>query len=293
MAIKSVKVTLNGQSYDLTYNSTTKKYEATITAPGTTSWGQNNHVFPLTFTATDVAGNVKTDTSKTIRVKETVKPTTAITAPTSGSTVVTNKPAITVQFRDAGSGVLKSSIVLKVDNTAVSAADYTLTDVSGGVDLSYTPKTALTDGSHTITASCSDNDGNTSTAVSVTYKQDTTPPALTVNQPTTPTNKAACTISGTTSDATSSPVTVKITLNGTDQGAITVDASGNFSKALTLREGSNTIIVRSTDAAGKYSEITRTVVLDTVAPVFGAISVTPDPVNTGGTITITVEVTDA
>lgn len=262
-------------------------------APSTTSWSQSNHVFPLTFTATDVAGNTKTDTSKTIRVKETVKPTAAITAPTNGSTVVTNKPAITAQFRDAGSGILKSSIVLKVDNIAVPAADCTLTDVSGGVDLSYTPKTALTDGSHTITASCSDNDDNTSTTVSVTYKQDTTPPALTVNQPTSPTNQAACTISGTTSDATSSPVTVKITLNGTDQGAVTVDASGNFSKALTLREGSNAIVVRSTDAAGKYSEITRTVVLDTVAPVFGAITVTPDPVNTGGSITITVEVTDA
>ncbi|WP_302950945.1 Ig-like domain-containing protein [Holdemania filiformis] len=284
---------LNGQTYDLTYNSTTKKYEATITAPSATSWGQDNHVYPLTFTAVDVAGNTKSDTSKTIRVKETVKPTAAITAPTNGSTVITNKPTITAQFRDAGSGVLKSSIVLKVDNTTVAAADYTLTDVSGGVDLSYTPKTALTDGSHTITASCSDNDGNTSTAVSVTYKQDTTPPELTVSQPTTPTNKTACTITGKTSDATSSPVTVKITLNGTDQGAITVDTSGNFSKALTLKEGSNAIVVRSTDAAGKYSEVTRTVVLDTVAPVFGAITVTPDPVNTGGTITITVEVTDA
>lgn len=101
MAIKTVKATLNGQVYDLTYNATTKKYEATITAPGITSWGLNNHVYPITFTATDVAGNTKSDTSKSIRVKETIKPTAAITAPTNGSTVVTNKPAITVQFRDA------------------------------------------------------------------------------------------------------------------------------------------------------------------------------------------------
>lgn len=293
MAIKTVKLTFAGQQFDLTYNATTKKYEATITAPSTTSWGEKNHVYPLTFTATDIAGNSKSDTSKTIRVKETVKPTASVTAPTNGSTVTTNKPAITAQLRDAGSGVAKSSIVLKVDNVAVAAADYTLTDVSGGVNLSYTPKAALTDGSHTIAVSCRDNDGNASTVASISYRQDTTPPALTVNQPTTPTNKAACAISGTTSDATSSPVTVKITLNGTDQGAITVDASGNFSKALTLREGSNSIVVRSTDAAGKYSEITRTVVLDTVAPVFGTITVTPDPVNTGGTITVTVEVTDA
>lgn len=293
MAVKTVKMTFAGQQFDLTYNATTKKYEATITAPSTTSWGQENHVYPLTFTATDIAGNTKTDTSKTIRVKETVKPTAAVTAPTNGSTITTNKPAIAAQFRDSGSGVLKSSIVLKVDNVAVAAEDYTLTDVTGGVDLSYTPKTALTDGNHTIAVSCSDNDGNASTVASITYKQDTTPPELTVNQPATPTNNASCTISGKTSDATSSPVTVKVTLNGTDQGAITVDASGNFSKALTLREGDNNIVVRATDAAGKYSELTRTVVLDTVAPVFGAITVAPDPVNTGGTITITVEVTDA
>ena len=105
MAVKTVKMTFAGQQYDLTYNSTTKKYEATITASSTTSWGEENHVYPLTFTATDVAGNTKSDTSKT------VKPTAAVTAPTNGSTVTTNKPAIAAQFRDAGSGVAKSSIV--------------------------------------------------------------------------------------------------------------------------------------------------------------------------------------
>lgn len=32
-AIKSVVATINGQQYKLAYNATSKKYEATITAP--------------------------------------------------------------------------------------------------------------------------------------------------------------------------------------------------------------------------------------------------------------------
>jgi len=33
MAVKTVQVVINGQTHTLTYNATTKKYEATITAP--------------------------------------------------------------------------------------------------------------------------------------------------------------------------------------------------------------------------------------------------------------------
>ena len=34
MSVKSVKATINGQEYTLTLNSSTGKYEATVTAPG-------------------------------------------------------------------------------------------------------------------------------------------------------------------------------------------------------------------------------------------------------------------
>ena len=33
MAVKTVQVVINGQTHTLTYNATTKKYEATVTAP--------------------------------------------------------------------------------------------------------------------------------------------------------------------------------------------------------------------------------------------------------------------
>lgn len=99
-------------------------------------------------------------------------------------------------------------------------------------------------------------------------------------------------MSGVTNDATSSPVTVTITLNTVDQGAVTVESSGAFSKELTLTEGSNTIVVTATDSAGKSSEVTRTVKLDTGAPVFQSVTIVPNPVDCGATYVITVEVTD-
>ena len=41
MAIKTVQAIINGQSYTLALNSATGKYEATITAPGKTSYNQS------------------------------------------------------------------------------------------------------------------------------------------------------------------------------------------------------------------------------------------------------------
>lgn len=76
------------------------------------------------------------------------------------------------------------------------------------------------------------------------------------------------------------------------QGAITVNASGAFSESLTLKEGSNTIVVTSTDTVGKSSSVTRTVTLDTHAPAVSSVEITPNPVDAGELITITLTVTD-
>ena len=82
------------------------------------------------------------------------------------------------------------------------------------------------------------------------------------------------------------------TLNGTDVGAITVNADGSFSKAITLVAGTNTIVVTATDSAGKSTSITRTVIVNTSPPVFTSVTITENPSVTGASVTITVEVTD-
>lgn len=58
MAIKTVQATINGQTYTLTFNSSTGKYEATVTAPSKSSYNQSGHYYGVTVKATDEAGNV-------------------------------------------------------------------------------------------------------------------------------------------------------------------------------------------------------------------------------------------
>ena len=121
---------------------------------------------------------------------------------------------------------------------------------------------------------------------------DTVPPTLNVTSPADGliTAASSVTVAGTTNDATSSPVVITISLNGTDQGTIPVGTGGTFSKVVTLKEGSNTIIVKAKDAAGKESSVTRTVTLDTSVPKIKAATITPNPVDTGKTMVISVTI---
>lgn len=304
MSIQSVHTVINGQQYTLTLNSSTGKYEATITAPSKSSYSNNEgHYYPVAITATDDAGNSTTvdDTHATLgealrlKVKEKVVPTVTITGPTAGATIINNKPAITAQLRDNDSGINPDSISLKVDNTAIPVANITKTPVEGGYNISYTPATALADGSHTISLQVSDNDGNQCAVKTNSFKVDTVPPTLSITAPVDglKTNVTALTVTGITNDATSSPVTVKIKLNNVDQGAVTVNSQdGAFSKALTLTEGDNTIEVTATDSAGKATTVTRTVTLDITAPTLSNITITPNPVDCGATYVIAVTVED-
>ena len=307
MAIKTIKVQINGVWTTLTKNSTTGKYEGTVAAPNITSFNKDGGYYPVLVEAEDLAGNktTKTDIDPTLGdkcklyVKEVTKPTITIISPTAGAYVINNKPPITFQLRDEvnGSGVKISTLKLNIDGTVFTnvSQGMQVNAVSNGYDVTYTPQTALSDGDHTIKIDIEDNDGNKATQVTRTFKVDTVPPELSVESPAEPEmyiNKAAFTIIGHTNDATSSPVTVTIKLNGVDQGTVTVDGSGDFTKAITLREGSNTIVIRATDAAGKYSESTYTIILDTVAPTISNITITPNPVNVGQSYTITVDATD-
>ena len=52
MAVKTVQTVINGQTYNLTRNSSTGKYEATITAPNKSSYNQPNHYYDVTVKAT-------------------------------------------------------------------------------------------------------------------------------------------------------------------------------------------------------------------------------------------------
>lgn len=299
MAIKTVKATINGQTYDLKLNSASGKWEATITAPGKTSYNLAGGYYNVSVEATNEAGTKGSADASTVDglklvVKETVAPVITIVSPTAGAYVANSKQPVVFNITDetGGSGVDISTLVVKQDGTVVASANITHTAISNGYSVTYTPSAALSDGSHTVTINCKDHDGNAAAEKSTTYTVDTVPPTLNVTSPADGliTATSSVTVAGTTNDATSSPVVITISLNGTDQGTVAVGTGGTFSKVVTLKEGSNTIIVKAEDAAGKESSVTRTVTLDTSVPKIKAATITPNPVDTGKTMVISVTI---
>lgn len=309
MTIQTVKAQINGTWHVLTYNSATGKYEKTITAPNITSYNVNaGHYYPVTVEATNTAGTTtsKNDLDATLGnslklyVKEKVKPTINITSPGSGAYVSNNRQAIVFQLRDEtnGSGIDISTLSLKIDSGAFvgnGSSGMTVTKVTNGYDCTYTPPTALSDGSHTVTINVNDFDGNSATQASRTYYVDTVPPTLNITNPSNGfiTNNPTLVVQGNTNDATSSPVSITVKLNNVDQSAVTVDGSGNFSKTITLAEGPNTIVVTAADGAGRSTTVTIDGTLDTSEPVISNITLTPNPVDSGATVIIAVTVTEA
>ena len=301
MAVQSVSAVINGQTVNLTYNSESGKYEATVTAPSSSSYPLSGHYYPVSVTATDDAGNSTTvdDTDATLgsslrlQVVEHVAPVITIVSPTSGSYIISNQPTIQWTVTDDDSGVDESSISITLDGTEYTSG-ITKTAITGGYSCSFTPATALDDGSHTASFAADDNDGNSATAKTTTFTIDTVPPVLSVTAPEdgAKTNVAALTVTGVTNDVTSSPVTLTVQLNSGTAEEVTVAQDGSFSKALTLATGENTITVVATDMAGKSSTVTRTVTLDQSAPVISAVSIVPNPVDAGQTYIISVTVSD-
>ena len=119
MAIKAVKATINGQTYNLTQNMSTGKWEATITAPGKTSYNQAGGYYNVSVLATNDAGTNGSADATTINglklyVRETVAPIITIVSPAAGAYVTNSKQPVTFTVVDeaGGSGVDISTLVV-------------------------------------------------------------------------------------------------------------------------------------------------------------------------------------
>lgn len=300
MAMKSVTITLNGQVYTLTKDSSTGKYKATINAPAKSSYNQPEHVYAMVLKATDQANNITTiDTSNAtfgakmkLDVNEKIAPVITPSKPGAGAYLTSGSVQIQFDITDNDSGVNSGTISMQIDSQAAITSGLTKTAITNGYRCTYTA--TLTDGAHAIKINAKDNDNNAAVQKSVAFTVDTVPPALNLSTPSEGliTNKQSCPVTGTTNDATSAPCTVIIKLNDVDQGAISLGGDGSFSKNVTLAKGSNTIYVKSTDKAGKYSEVTRHVTYDPDAPVVHSVTITPNPVDAGVTFVIEAEITD-
>lgn len=178
MALTQVRVKLGDTWTVLTYNSATGRYEGTITPPGT-SIHQPGGYYVLTAQATNASGDTAEISgtqlpSLRLVVRETTAPTLTLVSPSPGY-LTTTAPTFIFDATDeaGGSGVNPATF---------SLAGATSTPITGGYRFTWTPPGGWAEGSHTITASVSDYDGNEST-VSGAYIVDTVPPELRVLQP--------------------------------------------------------------------------------------------------------------
>ncbi|MBZ0234606.1 MAG: Ig-like domain repeat protein [Deltaproteobacteria bacterium] len=215
--------------------------------------------YTFTVTVTDAAGNTGTAT-RSFSV-DTVAPTANIT---SGPTGPTNDNTPTFGFTTAGS---PTTITCSVGTQ------------SGACTTTYTPPTALTDGSYTFTVTVTDAAGNTGTATRAFSVDRVAPTVSITGGPTGPTNDRTPTFTFTTGG---SPTQTTCTV-----GTQSASCSGSFTAA-TLSDGSYTFRVTVTDAAGNSAFATRSFSVDTVGP---TVSITGGPTQTVYSTTTTFRAT--
>ncbi len=195
--------------------------------------------------ATDSAGISSTSAAVSFTVNNQL-PTVTITSPAGGSAV--SGSSVTVAASPtAGTGLTVASVQLKVDNaaqgTAVTAAPYDFTLDS----------TALSNGTHVITAVVTDSAGNLATSSTVTVTVSNTPSAVSITAPT-----AGATVSGSSVGlvATATPASgltitsVQFKLDGVNKGAAdTTSPYGLGLDTTTIVNGSHTLTAVATDSA--------------------------------------------
>lgn len=321
MTTGTVSVVFNGQTISLTYDSSTQKWVGTTTAGSKSSYGRDvapdgtetetagQQYYRASITATDTYGNtsgtITGNSSGTaiqqalcVRVKEKVVPTIENISPASGAYNTTGTQMIAFDLKDnnngqnAGySGIDLSSLVLTLTpdgGAAQTITTWTSTAISGGYHIEYAA-TSLADADYTIDIAIADYDGNTGTASSY-FTVDTIAPSLDVSSPADSAllNNFTITIAGTT-DAGAA---VTATVGGVDVGTITVAGDGSFSTTYTIpMNGTYSVVVTSTDAAGNATSITRTITIFAATVTVTNVVISPNPADGGNSLTITATVT--
>jgi hypothetical protein len=208
-----------------------------ISYPTGTSWsctisglveGANN----ITVTAADAVGNNAAATTSI--TCDAVAPTVTISSPSAGN-MNNNRPLLTYTASDG-------AVIVKVDGNIVQKISGNTLD-------------ALTDGLHAVRVESTDAAGNLGFA-EATFTVDTASPTVTINSPASATMRNnAPLLSYTVSDGA---VIVRV------DGAVVPKVSGNTLGP--LADGSHTVRVEASDAAGNTGFAQATFTVDTVLP---------------------------
>ena len=196
----------------------------------TTTLSNGSH--SLTAVASDASGQT-TSAAVPITVNNATAPTISISSPASGATVSGTVTVTTTVSSNT------TSVQFKVDGTNSGAA-VTAAPFSHSLNT-----TALTNGSHSLTAVASDASGQTTSAAVPITVNNATAPTISISSPAT-----GATVSGTvtvTTTVSSNTTSVQFKVDGTNSGAAVTAAPFSHSlNTTTLTNGSH-----SSDGCGK------------------------------------------
>jgi len=263
----------------------------TTTADGSGNWTFDNTgttlpagSYALTATATDGAGNTSADSASFALVIDQTAPAAPTVAGitndtgTAGDGITSDQTLII-----SGTSEAEAIVDVLVDGGSVGT---TTADGSGNWTFDYTG-TALNQGSYVLTATATDNAGNTSAAsagfaLEIDLTAPNAPAVTGVTDDTgTPgdgvTNDQTLFIDGT-SEADAS---VELFINSVSVGTTTADGSGNWTYDYTgtsLGAGTYTLSAQATDAAGLASPVSAgfTLEIDLTAPAAPTITALAD-----------------
>ncbi|RRR65850.1 MAG: hypothetical protein EI684_21935 [Candidatus Viridilinea halotolerans] len=270
----------NGSASGFTGSGATYNFTVTATNQGEVTINVAANV------ATDAAGNGNTAATALSRTYDSLAPTVTLSSPAPNPTNSSTIP-VTVTFSKAVSNFVTTDVT--VTNGSVSGF------TGSGATYNFTV-TATNQGEVTINVAANvaqDAAGNGNTAATeLTRTYDSVAPSVTLDAPTVinAANAASYPISGT---CTSGDGAVSVAL-GSANGSGACD-EGNFSLTLDLRDladGTHTISVSQTDAAGNEGSANADVLKDTVAPTL-TISAPALPLSNSGPVSYTVSVDGA
>ncbi len=284
-----VTVVVNGVSYTATVDKAAGTW--TVNVPGSGLVADTDKTIDATVTFTDTAGNSSTVSDTQLYTLDTTAPDVdgvnfTVDSVTADNVINASEAAGEVTI----TGVLKNipaDATTTVVTVVVNGVSYTATvDKAAGTWTVSVPGSGLvadTDKTIDATVTFTDAAGNSSSVNDTqTYTLDTTAPTVVLEDISTNDNTPALT--GTVSDPSA---TVVVTIDGVDYPAVN-NGDGTWTLAdntlPVLTDGSHTVTVTATDAAGNKGTDTGVVTVDTAAPNTGTVNFSIDSVTADNVI---------
>ncbi len=234
---------INGnQRTDFTYDSNSKVFKSTLTLDN----GNNS----ISVKAFNDVGDDEDTANKNCELSSSNPPEVIINNPTNNSTSSSATTSLNARVKKVQT---KSNITVKVNGSTLS--NFSFSPVSGVV----TATINLKNGNNTISVFGKNNDGTDEASVNVKYNAPNNPPTVDITQP----------ANNTTTDTKTAVVKAKVlnvnskndirlTFNGSNTSNFSYNTSSKILTAnVSLKEGTNTIVVKATTADGSDSETVR------------------------------------